>query len=237
MNTGELAAHYSEKRKGYKRVYRLRQKERSGRPRPGRPSPEDGAEAADRGEQEPAPAPAADPAPAPEPEPVVASKPERAPAANIPIATPVFIMPNEIAVEAHRVGRIVSHARLDAGWDGPHGPDWSNRSPRRGRQRRATSTAVHHRPDEHPAGSSDSHEHDGAADLVAQINAWTAVTNSSDDGAGSPGGRGFASQSRTTAAGLVALLGKAEKGRRDRAVHRRARQAVVAVVVAVLLGG
>ena len=211
VNTGELAAHYSEKRKGYKRVYRLRQKEKERRASSRSPSPEDGAEAADRGEQEPAPAPAADPAPAPEPEPVVASKPERAPAANIPIATPVFIMPNEIAVEAHRVGRIVSHARLDAGWDGPHGPDWSNRSPDAG-DSGATSTAVHHRPDEHPAGSSDSHEHDGAADLVAQINAWTAVTNSSDDGAGSPGGgAGFASQSRTTAAGLVALLGKAEK--------------------------
>lgn len=209
VNTGELAAHYSEKRKGYKRVYRLRQKEKERRASSRSPSPEDGAEAADRGEQEPAPAPA--PAPAPEPEPVVASKPERAPAANIPIATPVFIMPNEIAVEAHRMGRIVSHARLDAGWDGPHGPDWSNRSPDAG-DSGATSTAVHHRPDTHPAGSSDSHEHDGAADLVAQINAWTAVTNSSDDAAGSPGGgAGFASQSRTTAAGLVALLGKAEK--------------------------
>ena len=208
VNTGELAAHYSEKRKEYKRVYRLRQKEKERLASSRSTSPEDGAEAAVRGEQGPTPDPAPEPKPEPEPEPVVASKPERAPAANIPIATPVFIMPNEIAVEAHRMGRIVSHARLDAAWDGP---DWSNRSPDAG-DSGATSTAVHHRPDEHPAGSSDSHEHDGAADLVAQINAWTAVTNSSDDRAGSPGGvAGFTSQSRTTAAGLVALLGKAEK--------------------------
>ena len=208
VNTGELAAHYSEKRKEYKRVYRLRQKEKERLASSRSTSPEDGAEAAVRGEQGPTPDPAPEPKPEPEPEPVVASKPERAPAANIPIATPVFIMPNEIAVEAHRMGRIVSQARLDAAWDGP---DWSNRSPDAG-DSGATSTAVHHRPDEHPAGSSDSHEHDGAADLVAQINAWTAVTNSSDDRAGSPGGvAGFTSQSRTTAAGLVALLGKAEK--------------------------
>jgi len=204
VNTGELAAHYSEKRKEYKRVYRLRQKKKERLASSRSTSPEDGAEAANRGEQGPAP----EPEPEPEPEPVVASEPERAPAANIPIATPVFIMPNEIAVEARRMGRIVSRARLDATWDGP---DWSNRSPDAG-DSGATSTAVHHRPDEQPAGSSDSHEHDGAADLVAQIDAWTAVTNSSDDRAGSPGGvAGFTSQSRTTAAGLVALLGKAEK--------------------------
>ena len=41
VDTGELAAHYSEKRKGYKRDYRLRQKEKERRNSSRSPSPED----------------------------------------------------------------------------------------------------------------------------------------------------------------------------------------------------
>ena len=186
VNTGELAAHYSEKRKGYKRVYRLRQKEKERRASSRSPSPEDGAEAADRGEQ----------GRHRHRRRIRHRHRSRSRSSLQARARPRGEHP-------HRHPR-VHHAQRDRGRGAPRGPDRLARATRRrlGRTPRtrlvepftrrgdsgATSTAVHHRPDEHPAGSSDSHEHDGAADLVAQINAWTAVTNSSDDGAGSPGG-------------------------------------------------
>lgn len=200
VDTGELAAHYSEKRKGYKRDYRLRQKEKERRNSSRSPSPEDVCEPIGLPMQ---PTPTA-----------VAPKPERAPAANIPIATPVFIMPNEVAVPAHQVGRIVSQTQLEqmeyhqvlegvgAGWP-------VDRSPGAG-DSGATSTAVHtHVDHQHPAGSSDTHEHDGAATLNA-IDAWTAVTNSSDEMGGSRG-EVTRKPARATAAGLTSLLGMAEK--------------------------